>query len=527
VSRLTGTGTLLRLVVRRERVRIPVYLLVLAMLIGSTAVQSEELYPTQAERDEYAASMAANPGMVALVGPVHAVNTVGGDVAWQWGGFGAVMTALASMFVLGRHTRAEEQSERSEMVLSSVAGRFAPTAAALAAVVAANVLAAATVALTMVATGQEAEGSIAFGASLGGVGLAFAGVALVAMQASQTASGAYGMTGAAIGFAYLLRAAGDVGNGTLSWLSPIGWGQAMRPFAGERWWPLVLLLGLAVALTALAFAMLARRDDGAGIVAPRPGPPAASPTLVRPLGLALRLHRGALAGWAIGLFLSGVSVGLTGQDADSILGDSEAVDDLFRQASGSLVDNYLAVSLASMALVGTGFALQAMLKLRAEETSGRLEPLLATALSRPRWAASHLALAALGTVVAFAATGLGAGIADAVASNDASRAPLLLGSALAYVPAVWVLTGLALALFGLAPRAAQAVWGALGACFLVTLLGPLLSLPDWVMDLSPYSHVPLVPADDIEFAPLAALTAIAGALAALGLAAFRRRDVPA
>ena len=114
MSTLARTGTLIWLVIRRERLRAPVYLLIFVALIASTAAQSEALYSTQAERNEYAATVVGNPGLVAMVGPPYAVTNVGGDVAWQWGGFGAVVVALVSMLIVGRHTRAEEQSGRSE-----------------------------------------------------------------------------------------------------------------------------------------------------------------------------------------------------------------------------------------------------------------------------------------------------------------------------------------------------------------------------------------------------------------------------
>lgn len=527
MSALAGGDTLLRFYVRRERVRIPVYVIVFAALIAATALQSEQLYPMPADRADYAASVAGNAGLIAMVGPAYAVTNVGGDVAWQWGAFGAVVAGLMSMFIVGRHTRAEEQSGRSELIRASVVGRYAPTTAALGIAAAASVVMGAATALVMIAAGQPSAGSIALGASLGAVGLLFAGVAAVAVQISQGTAGAYGLVGAVLGASYALRAAGDVGDGTLSWLSPIGWAQAMRPFAGERWWPLALLLGVTAVLVGVAAMLLARRDDGAGLLVPRPGPPVAAPALARPLGLALRLQRGALVAWAVGLFLGGLSIGLTAQDAGSIVGNSQTADELFSQAAGSLVDNYLAVSLLSMALIGTGFAIQAVLRMRAEEASGRLEPLLATALARPRWAVGYVAVAAGGTVLILGASGLGAGIADAANTGDLGRVPALVGSSLALAPAVWVLVGVAVALFGLLPRAAAAAWGALTACYLLAFLGPLLSLPDWVMDLSPYSHVPLLPAADLEAWPLVALTAIAAALTAAGVAGFRRRDLAA
>ena len=101
MSALTGLGALVRFVARRERVRIPVYLASFAALIWSTAIQSEELYPTAADRAEYFATVTANPGLIVMVGPAYDLSTVGGDTAWQWGGIGAVVAALMSMFILG------------------------------------------------------------------------------------------------------------------------------------------------------------------------------------------------------------------------------------------------------------------------------------------------------------------------------------------------------------------------------------------------------------------------------------------
>ena len=130
-----------------------------------------------------------------------------------------------------------------------------------------------------------------------------------------------------------------------------------------------------------------------------------------------------------------------------------------------------------------------------------------------------------GTVVVLAANGLGAGLADAINSDDAGQLPRLLAAGLAPVPAVWVVVATAVALFGLAPRAVVAAWGVLGACVLLTVLGPLLGLPDWVLDLSPFEHVPQLPADDFSAAPLVWLSVVAAALTAVGMGAFRRRDL--
>jgi ABC-2 type transport system permease protein len=92
-------------------------------------------------------------------------------------------------------------------------------------------------------------------------------------------------------------------------------------------------------------------------------------------------------------------------------------------------------------------------------------------------------------------------------------------------PAVWVVVGATVALFGLVPRAVVAAWGVLGACVVVTILGPLLDLPDWVLDLSPFRHAPRFPVDDLRLAPLLALVAATAVLALGGVAGLRHRDV--
>ena len=95
----------------------------------------------------------------------------------------------------------------------------------------------------------------------------------------------------------------------------------------------------------------------------------------------------------------------------------------------------------------------------------------------------------------------------------------------AAMPVVWVMIGVAAALAGALPRFAPFSWGVLLVTFLVAEIGPLTDIPSWVLDLSPFTHLSPLPAGD--FQPLSAmvLTVVAVALAAVGFAAYRRRDV--
>jgi ABC-2 type transport system permease protein len=304
----------------------------------------------------------------------------------------------------------------------------------------------------------------------------------------------------------------------------MGWAQATKPYAGDRWWALLLLAGASIVLVAIAFALLGIRDLGGGLVPPRPGPPEAAPALGHPEGLALRLQRGTLIAWTAGLAATAVAYGSIAQDINDFIGDNDALEDLLAQTGGSLVDSYLGTTMLTLAVIAGGFAISAALRLRSEETQGRAETLLATAMSRRRWAASHLAVALGGSALIMAVTGLVVGLTYGISVSDLDQVGRLLGAGLAFVPALWVLVGVAFALFGLVPRAIVAAWAVLVGCLVVAMFGALIGLPQWALDLSPFQHVPQMPAAGFELTPILVLTTVAAGLLGVGFAAFDRRD---
>ncbi len=428
--------------------------------------------------------------------------------------------------MVGRLTRGEEEVGRLELVRSLPVGPHAPTTSAMLTVAGMDVAVGALVAGSLVVQGLPTAGSLAFGLSFALVGFLFAGVALVVAQVSENTRVVYGTAGAVLGASFVLRAVGDIGDGTLSWLSPIGWAQKARPYAGERWWPFLVIVVASVALVAAAAVLSRRRDVGAGLVAPRAGRAHATPGLASPWGLALRLQRGSVVGWSAGVLFTGVAYGSIADSVDEFVKDNKALADIIAaQGTGSLADSYLAMSFRVLALVGAGFAIQSAMRLRSEETSLHAESILATAVSRMRWAAGHLSVAFGGTLVVLAVAGLSVGVSDAAVTGDIGVVAKSLGAAFAYVPAVWVVVGLTVALIGLVPRFAAAAWGFLTLCFVIGMLGQLLDLPAWVDDLSPFQHVPLLPAAGLTIVPLLALIAATLALTGLGLWGLRRRDI--
>jgi len=549
---MPGLAELLRLALRRDRVMVPAWVLGLGAAVLLTATSYADLYKDPASRREVVTTLGETPATLALYGRIYA-DTVGGLVGWRLGGIALALAGLMTILLVTRHTRAEEETGRAELLGAAVVSRGAPLAAALIVAAAASVALGVVVALAVLAagggdattatalvdgatlvyaptaneaTGIDVAGAVALGATFAAVALAFAGVAAVTAQVTESSRAANGLAVSVLGAAFAIRAIGDAGPHWLSWLSPIGWGQQVRALAENRWPVLLLPLAMAAALTFAAAVLHARRDLGAGLFPPRPGP--ARGQLRTPLQLAWRLQRGALIGWTAGFAILGAAFGSIAQDVGDVIGDSADVKDALQTLGGSdsLVDAYLAATFGILALIAAAYAIQATLRLRGEETSGRAEPVLATATSRTRWALSHAAIAFGGATVLLAAAGLTAGLAHAAQTSDAHAILRLLGAALAQAPAAWVLAALALLLFGALPRGTAAAWGALALALALVELGPLADLPQTLIDLSPFAHSPQLPGGTLDAGPFLN-AALAAGLAAAGLYGLRRRDLTA
>ncbi|WP_395691870.1 ABC transporter permease [Nocardioides sp.] len=522
---MTGTLTFLRVFLRRDRWIYLAFGIGTAILYVSQGWSVDGLYATQAEFDRAAAGMESNAAFIAMAGPARALNTTGGQVAWQATAFGAIVVGLMAMLIVGRHTRTEEETGRDELLRAAPVGRYATTTAALADAALASLVVGALVAASLVGYGLAVADSVGLGVGAALSGWFFAGTTLVAAQLTSSARGTYGLTGAVIGLSYGLRAIGDVSAPALSWVSPIGWYQGMHAFSGLRWWPALLLALGAVALAAAGYAVFDRRDFGAGVLAARPGPVHAGRGLRSGIGLAWRLQRPAFLGWAFGLAVAGLSFGVMGNDVDALVGDSNLSDEMIRSLGGSVVDAFYAMLIAMLAALAGGYAISSALRPAGEEDAGRVEPLLATALPRSRWLGGHVVITVAGTVVVLLLAGLGLGVSYALVTGDGGAVGRMVLDMASYLPAVLVLSALARLLHGLVPRAARAAWVGLLLVWVVMMFGEVLRLPRWLRDLSPFEHLAKVPAESFAWAPFVALSVLAVLLSVAGQVAFRRRDV--
>ncbi|MFI7634417.1 ABC transporter permease [Nonomuraea sp. NPDC049400] len=519
---MTGTWILIRLILRRDRVLLPVWIAISALLPASIASSTTALYADQAAREAFAAATMSNPAQLATRGPIYDAS-VGGLTAWTLSSSAALIGGLISILLVTRHTRVEEEAGRRELLSSGVIGRHAPLAAALAVVLAGNLLLGLLSVPALVGNGLPAGSSVLFGLSIAAGGWAFAAVAAVTAQLTASSGTARGLAIAIGGLLFALRSLADTGGiGWLAWLTPFGWVRLTKPYAGDQWWVLGLVALFVAVLAAAAFALSTRRDVAGGLVPARQGP--ATGGLPGAFGLAGRLHRGTLAGFAIGFGLLGALLGVSARGLDAQL-DTPQFQELAETIGGAgarISDVFFTFMMYVLSQLVTGAALMSALRARGEEAAGRAELLLSAPVGRLRWALSHLAFAIVGPALLLAVLGAAAGLTY---DGDVGR---VTGATLAYLPAVWTVVGIATLLFGMVPRLAAAVsWTVLGLFLVVDLLAEFKMASGILLELSPYVHVPalLLGSASSPVAPLLGLTAVAVALATAGLAFLRRRDL--
>ncbi|GAA4482248.1 exporter of polyketide antibiotics [Actinoallomurus oryzae] len=533
--RLAGCGSLARMALRRDRVRLIVWaLLTLGILVSlvSSVVRNQQ---TLAQRQEYAAHIGDSAAAAAFSGPLYGLTTKGGIAVAEALTIIMFGMALGSLLLIVRYTRTDEETGRAELIASTGVSRYGRLAAAVVVVGGADLVLGAVSTLIMLAFGLPAPGCVAFGLVLTLVGWTFAGVGALFAQVFQHSRTAMGTSVAVFGAALVLRAIGDAGliaDGRsplryLSWASPLGWAFEVRPYAGERWWVAALMFALAVVLVGAAAALVVRRDIDAGLIPARLGRARATPRFGSAWGLAWRLQRGGIAGWGVGIALFAGVFGSFAVEMDDMARSGGSVD-LLARLGGSRVpsDSWIAWTLSLAGMVSAIYVVSAVLRLRAEEDGLRTEMVLATAVGRRKWCAAHLVTAAVGVTVIMVASGLVAGLVHGLRADDlGGQLPRVLGGALVQVPAALLMAAVAFAVHAFLPRLTALAWVAVVGAVLLTQIGASLRFDQAVLDISPFTHAPKAPAAPVHAAPLLWFLGSAVLLAAAGLYRVGRRDI--
>ena len=524
---LVGWGAMLRLALRRDRILLSAWIIGLAATAGFSASATVTLYPTEASRVEAAETINASAAVVALYGRIYDPSSLGAVSMIKLTALGAAIVGIVMLFIAVRHTRGEEEPGHLELLSGGRLGRLAPLTAALVLVVGSCLALGVLTTLANTAAGLPLAGSVAFGMGWAATGVVYGAVGLVTAQLATTARAARGLGLVVIAITYALRAVGDLaepGPSFLSWLSPIGWNQQLRAYSGERWWVLALPLLATVVLAAAAYPLRARRDHGAGLREDGTGP--AVGRLSTAAGLAWRLQSRILLAWVVAFVLFSALLGSLASSVGNLI-NSPSMKAFFEAIGGTaaLIDTFLGAEVAIFAAIAAAYGISAAARLRSEEIDGHAEPVLATRVTRVRWATSHYVYALGGSALLMVLTGLFAGTTAAIAVGDGGLFGKVLVGALAQIPAVWVVTSLVMLAFGWLPRATTAAWGLLVVFVVVGEFGSLWKLPEWVMNLSPLRHAPTLPVTSAGLVPVLWLTLAAAVLSAVGYLGWRRRDL--
>lgn len=525
----TGFGIMVRFILRRNWLRMLIWLVVLAGMVVLVIDSQRELFPTQADRDAYAL-VANTPAIAALTGLPYAAGTLGGILNIKLWMTMAIALSFAVIFLVTRNGRAEEEAGRTELLRAGVLGNHAYSLANWTVFSAFAILVGLASAGAAISQELPVDGALTMGASFAATALVFLGVSAVAGQLTRTSGGANGLASTVLGISYLVRAVADVqGEGEnaswLSWLSPIGWAQQSRSYADNNWWPLLLCVGAAVILLVVALALERGRDLGAGLIPERVGPRSASAALRTQTGLTIRLQRGSIIGWSVGIvvfamFFGGVATAM----ADLLSGDSP-IAQAFLGGSKNILDGLLGFFLMANALLVAAFVLQSADSIRAAESKGRTEMQWSSAISRIRWAAARMVVPAVWSLVLLAVSGAAIGATFGAAVGQPDQAWRFLGASVAYWPSALLVIGVVVLCAAVIPRAAAAVtWALYAVAVVLSMFGDLFGLPDWVIKNTPFTAIPRL-GMDFTVLPLVVVTALAVIAGGIGLWVLRNRDM--
>jgi ABC-2 type transport system permease protein len=530
----TGVGlgparALARRAFRDARVRTIAFGYLFAIYSYVQPVAYRDAYPTLSSRLAFARSFADNKAVRLFYGEPHDLLSVSGYAAWRIGGTLAIFAAIFGLLAAVRALRTEEDTGRMELVLAGIVGRRTAYLSAMAAIAAGIVILWFAEFVGFVAGGLPVGGSAYLALATVSVVPVFVGVGAVASQLAPTRRMALELGGAVVGLLFLLRVIGDTasGLGWLRWATPLGWAEELRPFAGSH--PLVLVLPAAatVLLLMLAARIAAGRDIGTGVLPARDSAEARLRLLSSPNAQALRSERGSLIVWLSGVGAFAYILGVIAKSSSSAGISKNLNRELGKLGSGSIVTptGYLGFTFIFFVLAVSLFACAQIGAARHEEADQQLETLLALPVSRRGWLGGRLLLAAC----AAAAISLVAGLLTWVGAESGGvgvSLPKLIEAGANCLPVALLFLGIAALAYAIVPRASAGIAYALvTVAFLWDLVGSLLGAPRWLVEVTPFAHIGLVPAQPFRAAAAVVMLGIAVSSALAATWIFQRRDL--
>jgi len=531
---------LLKQRLRRDRWQLPIWILGVGALALVAAVGVAQTYGDAAERQSTILLSMANPAILLLRGLPNG-SDLDAFVFFQIFTYLALCAGFMSTFLAVRHSRAEEETGRAELIGSTPASRTLPMVATVIHGVLANLAVGVLVALGFIGGGLGVTGSWVTGAATAAVGISFLGIGLLVSQFARSARGANGASAAILGVAFLLRGIGDalgtpskdaqsMTSAWPSWLSPISWAQHTAAFSQNDLTPLLLNLALAVVCVVVVFTLQTQRDSGASLLAGRSARPDAPASLSGSFGLAWRLQWPVIVGWSLG----GVACGLLAGGLSKVVAQLTTANPIIAQTlqalspgqKDSLTSTTLWALFGFAGVLAAACAMQTVVRMRQEETTGTAETLLATPLSRLRWLIDYLWLGVVAIAIVLLAAAVASGLAVLGSGGHWSTVGESFQAAAGQIPAALVYLAVMALIFVLVPAITVPLgWSLLAIGLVLGMFGSLIGIPDWLKNVSPFAHTPTPSVDGTDWSGAILMVGVAIVAGILSVAFVRRREL--
>lgn len=525
-----NTEILMKAILRRDRIRIPVWLISIILSTLLIAAILPDLYPSDMERQIMAETM-KNPAITVMLGPGYGLDnyTDGAMMAHFMLVFTALTMGIMGILLTNRHTGEEEEEGRIEMVRSLPVGSLSNLAATFLVLLISNIVLTLLTGLGLYSLGfdsMDLEGSLLYGASLGAVGIFFAALTGFFAQLAPNGRSTIGLSFAFLILAYLVRGIGDVGNEVLSLISPLGLILRTEVFVNNYWWPVLVTLLIAGLIFLVSLYLNSIRDLGDGFLPSRPGRNRASGFLSSPLGLTFRLQRSSIIYWLLGMLVLGASYGSVLGELEGFIESSEILKLMLPEAEGfNMTERFITTLISILTIIAIIPSLIFVLRLKSEERKNRTEQIYARAVSRNQVLGSYSLIAMIAGLLMQLSSILGLWSASILVMDDAMSLADLMKAGLVHLPAIWIFLSLAILFIGLAPRLSSLTWLYLGFTFFIVYLGDMLQLPEWMGKLTPFAYIPQLPIEELRIINLVILTGLGILLTGLGFIGYNNRNI--
>jgi ABC-2 type transport system permease protein len=530
---------LIKLHLLQERIRTLVWLIAVVGVSALTAPALREMFSDESGKAGRLAMM-ENPAMVAMAGPVYGLDDY--NVARMFSSEMFIFTVIAVMmmnvFLVVRHTRADEEHGNLEVLYSRPISRELPLISAFISATLINLVIA--VCLFGALFCQGVEGFTFMGTAVYCLAIFVSGLLAVALTAvlAQCFALARSVTVNAsllIGIAYIIRAVGDVTKPLdfLSYISPLGLILRVAPWVDNNFYPIVILLFETLALGVLAFYLHKIRDYDQSFFRTKNGRKDAGAKLKfrlvgMPFGLIYRQNRGVIWGWLATMFIFGVSYGSIMGSLDGFVNGNEMISqmvNLTADADKPIATMFIGMLVVVMCIFASCPAVVIMLKLNGEEKRGRLDPVYIHTVSRLQYFIGFtivaVILGALSDLMAF----LGFYSSSSISMEQPFGFMELFKSFAVYIPAIVLVLSVVVLVVGLKFAPGAVSWGYFTLTFAIAYLGDLLKLPDWTKNFFGFSHTPNLMLEDMKWQPICIMLAVSLVFLSVGAFGYTKRDV--